>query len=108
MLGAISKYISDVSVLRRLLFAVVHLPKDLPNFWGVAVEFATKGKESRNAINSQQAQMFMENIHSLDNSAFSSERQLLLNLLELQVSSHRVRRKIYRDTIACPCIIFME
>lgn len=50
MLGAISKYISDVSVLRRLLFAVVHLPKDLPNFWGVAVEFATKEKESRNAM----------------------------------------------------------
>ncbi len=85
MLGAISKYISDVSVLRRLLFAVVHLPQDLPNLWGVAVEFATKGKESINAINSQQAKMFMENMHSLDGAAFSSDSQLLRNLLEFQV-----------------------
>ena len=85
MLGAISKYISDVSVLRRLLFAAVHLPQDLPNIWGVAIEFAVKGKESRNAINSQQAQMFMENIQSLDDAAFSSENQLLLDLLEFQV-----------------------
>ena len=46
MLQAISKYIQDVSILRRLLFAVAHLPSDFPNLWGVAVEFATEGKES--------------------------------------------------------------
>ena len=45
MLEAVSKYIKNVSVLRRLLFAVVHLPSSTPNFWGVAVEFATKGKD---------------------------------------------------------------
>ena len=31
MLGAISKYISDVSVLCRLLFAAAYLPSDLPD-----------------------------------------------------------------------------
>lgn len=85
MLEALSKYVSDVSVLRRLLFAVVHLPQDLPNFWGVAVEFATCGKESRNMISSQQAQLFIENMRSLDNTAFSSDNQLLLNMLEFQI-----------------------
>lgn len=55
MLGTISKYIKDVSVVRRLLFAVMNLPKDLPNLWGVAVEFATQGQESRNALSAEQA-----------------------------------------------------
>ena len=43
LLGTISKYVKNVSVARRLLFAVTNLPKDLPNLWGVAVEFATLG-----------------------------------------------------------------
>lgn len=88
MLGAISKYINDVSVLRRLLFAVIHLPQDLPNLWGVAVEFATNGKESRDAINAQQAQLFMENMRSLDVTAFSTDRHLLQDLVEFQVLTH--------------------
>ena len=88
MLGAISKYINDVSVLRRLLFAVIHLPQDLPNLWGVAVEFATNGKESRDAINAQQAQLFMENMRSLDVAAFSTDRHLLQDLVEFQVLTH--------------------
>jgi hypothetical protein len=50
MLGTVSKYIKDVSVLRRLLFAVVHLPSDLPNLWGVAVEFVTKDQELQKKI----------------------------------------------------------
>lgn len=31
VLGAISKYISDVSVLCRLLFTAAYLPSDLPD-----------------------------------------------------------------------------
>lgn len=101
MLGAISKYISDVSVLRRLLFAVVHLPQDLPNYWGVAVEFATKGKESRNAISSQQAQMFMENIQTLDDAAFCSESQLQINLVEFQVHVAMKLVNVSEQTYKC-------
>ena len=45
----VSKYIKDVSVLRRILFAASVLPPQLPQFWGggggggVVVEFATLG-----------------------------------------------------------------
>jgi len=31
-------------MLRGLLFAAVHIPRDLPIFWGVVVEFAAFGK----------------------------------------------------------------
>lgn len=44
--GTISKYIQDVSVLRRLLFAVVHFPSDFLNLWRVTVEFATKSHKA--------------------------------------------------------------
>ena len=27
--------LQDLSVLRRLLFAVVYLPKDLPHYWSI-------------------------------------------------------------------------
>ena len=46
MLEVISKYIKDISVLRRILFAASFLPPQLPQFWGVVLEFATVGKAS--------------------------------------------------------------
>ena len=45
MLGVLAKYFQDVSILRRLLFAVVFLNPELPLFWGVVVEFATYSRE---------------------------------------------------------------
>ena len=86
MLGLISKYIQDISVLRRLLFAVVHHPQDLPNYWGVALEYATKGKESKSVVTTEQAQMLVENLQDLDAMAFATDRRLLQELMELQVS----------------------
>ena len=85
MLGLISKYIKDASVLRRLLFAVVNLPQDLPNFWGVVLEYATKGQESRSTVTAQQVQMLIENMQELDSMAFTTDRKLLQDLMELQV-----------------------
>ena len=85
MLGTVSKYIKDVSVLRRLLFAVAHLPTDLPNLWGVAVEFATKDQESRDSITKAQAKVLVENIQKLDALAFSTDRKLLGDLVDLEI-----------------------
>ena len=34
----------NISTLRRLLFAGNYLPRDLPNFWVIALEFATGQK----------------------------------------------------------------
>ena len=85
MLGLISKYIKDASVLRRLVFAVVHLSQDLPNFWGVVLEFATKGQESRSTISAEQAKMLVENMQELDAMAFSTDKKLMQDLMVLQV-----------------------
>lgn len=88
MLGAISKYISDVSVLRRLLFAVAYLPSDLPDLWGVAVEFATRTK-AKSTITAAQARVFVENLQELDRVAFSTDRKLLQELLTFNVPNKK-------------------
>ena len=85
MLALIAKYIKDMSVLRRLLFAVSQLPPDLPNLWGIAVEFATQGKESRNQVTAEQVKVFVENIHALDATAFQTDDVILQDLVKFMV-----------------------
>ena len=85
MLGLIAKYIKEVSVLRRLVFAAIHLPEDLPNLWGVVIEYATKGKKESSAITAEDAKMLAENIQEFDSKAFSTDKDLLMELMALQV-----------------------
>ena len=66
MLEIIVDYVKDLSVLRKLLFAATWLPTDLPNKWGIAVEFATAGKVKRNAIDPTIANGIVENIEGFD------------------------------------------
>lgn len=89
MLGAVAKYVKDTSVLRRLLFAVASLPPDLPNLWGFAVQFATRGKESKSVISADQAKVLIENLHELDAAAFASDRQLFQDLVEFQTDTSK-------------------
>ena len=83
MLALIAKYIKDISVLRRLLFAVSQLPQDMPNLWGIAVEFATQGKESRNQVISEQVQVFVDNIQ--DATAFQTDDVILQEVVKFTV-----------------------
>lgn len=78
MLAIVAKYSKDVSVLRRLLFAASYLPQEIPNFGGIAVEFATAGKVERNAIDADTA--IEENIHTFDQKAFETDIVLLQQL----------------------------
>lgn len=75
MLGVLSKYIKDVSVLRKLLFAVTFLPDDLPNRWDIAVQFAYSSHGAP-SISADIAKMLSENIQSLDAQAFVCDEHL--------------------------------
>ena len=81
MLEIIATHLKDVSVLRRLLFAATNLPSDLPNVWGIAVEFATVGKVKRNAIDPDTAQSLMENIASFDKCSLNKDHAFLKELI---------------------------
>ena len=81
MLGVVADHLKDVSVLRCLLFVATYLPRELPNFWGIAVEFATAGKVKRNAITPEMAEAIVENIHSIDANAFCTDKTVHQELI---------------------------
>ena len=80
MLALVAKHLQDVSVLRRLLFAASYLPREIPNFWGIAVEFATDGKVERNTVDVATATALVENIHMFDEKAFDTDKALIQQL----------------------------
>lgn len=89
MLGVVANHLKDVSVLRRLLFAPTHLPCELPNLWGVAVEFATAGKVERNSVDPGTVAALVENIQSFDEQAFATDESLLRQLIGWSPSPER-------------------
>ena len=89
MLDIMSKYISDVSVLRRILFAVASLPEDLPDLWDVAVEFSTRHKSTKCSITPEEARLFIENLDELDAMAFSTYKQLQKQLINLTIPAKK-------------------
>lgn len=89
MLGVLAKYIQDVSVLRRLLFAAVFLSPELPMFWGVVVEFATAGEVSKSCITPEQAKVLIENIQALNVAAFQTEHALQKELIFLSLPGRK-------------------
>ena len=86
MLGLVAKYISDVSVLRRLLFALVHSPDDMPNRWVLALEFATNGKSASVNVTADQVRVLSENLHELDARAFATDSMLTTEILQYPAS----------------------
>lgn len=66
------KYIKEVSVLRKLLYAISFLPEDLPNRWDIAIQFAYSG-QAATEISPEHAKVLSENIQLLDAHAFSSD-----------------------------------
>ena len=65
-----------------MLFAATHLPPDLPNRWGIAVEFATTGKVKRNDIDAKTAKSLIDNIEAFDREALKKDDRLLKELVE--------------------------
>lgn len=64
----------DVAVLRRILFAAVYLPTDLPNYWSVLTQFASQGNFS---LQPQLMKIAVENLKSLNEKAFVTDKQLV-------------------------------
>ena len=87
MLEIIAKYIQDVSVLRRLLIAAVFLPPQLPQFWGLVVEFATAGNASKSLVTPEQVRVLTENIQTLNAAAFETDEDLFKQLVKLEIPS---------------------
>lgn len=79
-----------MSVLRRLLFAASNIPNDHPNFWELAVDLAERKHrikcKTSESIHYIQAKTFVENILEFDAAAFSTDRELLMELMDVESS----------------------
>ena len=89
MLRFVAAQLKDVAILRRLLFAVMHIPRDLPNFWGMVVEFATFGKVDHSSLGEYEVKMLVENLEVFESNAFATDRSLLKELIEFKSSRGR-------------------
>ena len=84
MLGVLAKYISNTSVLRRLLFAIAYLPEDMPDRWTFALNFATGGKNGdADILTPQQVKVLTDNLKEMDEKAFVDDRSLQEELILL-------------------------
>jgi len=73
--------LQDLSVLRRLIFAVVYLPKDLPQYWSVVGEFASQGDKG---LEPEVVRLAVENLRLLNEQAFVTDKQLTDEIHALQ------------------------
>ena len=72
-LEEILKYSSDLSVLRRILFAAVHLPPEMPKYWEAIAQFSKK-------VGASQVKTLVENIRFLNEATFATDKELLSEL----------------------------
>ena len=80
MLQEISSICSDLSVVRRLSFAVATLPRDTPGYWEVVTKF---GYRSCSTVpTTAKVQLMLENVDFLDHGAFDPDRSLQKELAE--------------------------
>ena len=66
--------LQDISVLRRVIFAVGYLPEDMPLYWSVVSQFASIG--SKNVIKPEAIKIAVENIKIINDTVFSTDYEL--------------------------------
>ena len=78
----------DVAILRRILFASVYVPKDLPDYWLAVTNFASQGGLS---LQPQSVKIAVENLTSINEKAFATDKQLLSELYALRATPSNPR-----------------
>ena len=85
MFSAITKHVKNASILRRLIFALSHLPEELPDVWKLAVEFATRNKEE-SVEDKETLRLLLNNLKEIDSTTFETDKDLYLRLLDFPAS----------------------
>lgn len=86
VIAQFSEVVKDVSVLRRMLFAVATIPNDHPKVWEVVVQFGVGQTGERNKITPEQAKLLFENVWELNQEAFKSDNSLMVELSQLTLT----------------------
>ena len=78
--------LQDVAVLKRILLAAVHLPRDLPHYWSVVTQFASQGSPSGQSLQPESVKIAVENLQSVNEKAFVTDKQLITEIHALCTS----------------------
>ena len=79
MFEEIASNVPDVPVLRRLLFAAVHIPKCTPRYSELVTEFAYSTCEEKPSP--EKTRVLLENLEFLSKRAFDTDSELLAELV---------------------------
>ena len=69
--------IQDLGVLRRIIFASVNLPKDLPDYWHIVAEFTTLHIKSNVVLDQACVQTVVENLQLLNEQVFATDKHMI-------------------------------
>ena len=65
---------SDVTVIKRLIFAARNISSDTPGYWDLVTSYGFKS--SHQNASTKDVQVFIENLHSLEEESFINDREL--------------------------------
>ena len=60
--------VPDVSILRRILFSVAHLPRNTPHFWKLVSDFSFRDLPANACTDTENIRVLVENLHFIDSS----------------------------------------
>ena len=88
----VSKVTLEVSVLRRLLFASVHIPDGTPKRWDIISEFGFQ--HSTQKCSADDVKLLLESVEFMDNEAFATDTYLRRELHSVKRSTSESLRVI--------------
>lgn len=74
----LEKSVPDVSALRRILFSVANLPRDIPDYWQIVSNFSSEGSTYK----PESIRVLVENLQFIDSKAFVTDEDLMHELCE--------------------------
>lgn len=77
----LAEKVTDLAVIRRMLFAVSFLPSDYPQYWQVIAMFACKGSKLSKPLAAHDVRVLMENVQVMNSAAFVQDKQLLQEII---------------------------
>ena len=76
--------LQDLAVLRRLIFASVYLPRDMPEYWSMVTRFGSNYGDKKQGLPVESVKMAIENIEFINKKAFVTDIELISEIHSLR------------------------
>lgn len=83
-MDALPAEVRDLTILRRIIFAVTHLPRDLPQYWTIVAEFACPHDRK---LQPESVKLAGDNLQYINKQAFATDIELQRELHRFNVST---------------------